>query len=146
MAKPSVEWTCLSIPKLQRPHRLSLGMDKLFHPTQHNGYNYLSMVGFKFNHVCTMASELSEQWRGHSPYMRPFRNNPQDMAGFGPFRALAIYMQCDVEITLPILSSVLTIDMSKFAREGVFVSSNFELFLPLSWNATCNTSIVMATL
>ena len=38
-------WNYLSIPKLQRLHRWSLGMDKLFHPIHYNVYNYLSMLG-----------------------------------------------------------------------------------------------------
>ena len=44
-------WNYLSIPKLQRLHRLSLGMDKLFHPTLSNRCNELSMPGLKLNHV-----------------------------------------------------------------------------------------------
>ena len=44
-------WNYLSIPKLQQLHRQCLGMDKLFHPTFHNGCNYLSLLGFKFNLV-----------------------------------------------------------------------------------------------
>ena len=44
-------WKYLSISKLQRLHRWSLGMDKQFHPTIYNGCNYLSMPGLKFNHV-----------------------------------------------------------------------------------------------
>ena len=41
-------WNYLSIPKLQRLHRWSLGMDKLFHPTHYKGCNYLSMLGLKW--------------------------------------------------------------------------------------------------
>ena len=44
-------WNYLSIPKLQRLHRWSLGMDKYFHPTHYNGCDYLSMLGLKLNHV-----------------------------------------------------------------------------------------------
>ena len=44
-------WNYLSIPKLQRLHHWSLGMDEQFHPTLHNGCNYLSMLGLKFIHV-----------------------------------------------------------------------------------------------
>ena len=44
-------WNYLSIPKLQRLHRWSLGMHKLFHPTHYNGCNYLSMLGLKLIHV-----------------------------------------------------------------------------------------------
>ena len=44
-------WNYLSIPKLQRLHRWSLGMDKSFHPMHYNGCNYLSMLGLKLNHV-----------------------------------------------------------------------------------------------
>ena len=44
-------WNYLSIPKLQRCNRWSLGMDKQFHPTFYNGCNYLSMLGLKLNHV-----------------------------------------------------------------------------------------------
>ena len=41
----------LSIPKLQRLHRWSLGMDKQFHPTLYSGCNFLSMLGIKLIHV-----------------------------------------------------------------------------------------------
>ena len=41
----------LSIPKLQRCNRWSLGMDQWFHTTLYNGYNYLSMLGLTLNHV-----------------------------------------------------------------------------------------------
>ena len=40
-------WNYLSIAKLQRLHRWSLGMDKWFHPTLYNECNYLSMLGLK---------------------------------------------------------------------------------------------------
>ena len=41
----------LSIPKLQRYNRWSLGMDKKFHPTFHWARDYLSMLGLKLIHV-----------------------------------------------------------------------------------------------
>ena len=44
-------WNYLSIPKLQRCSRWSLGMDKWFHPTLYNGCNYLSILCLKLNHV-----------------------------------------------------------------------------------------------
>ena len=44
-------WNYLSIPKLQRLHRWSLGMDKSFHPTHYQACNYLSMLGLKINRV-----------------------------------------------------------------------------------------------
>ena len=37
-------WNYLSIPKLQRCNRWSLGMNKYFHPTLHNECNYLSIL------------------------------------------------------------------------------------------------------
>ena len=46
-----MEWNDLSIPKLQRLHRWSLGMDTSFHPTLYNGCNYLTMLGLKLIHV-----------------------------------------------------------------------------------------------
>ena len=46
-----MEWNSLSIPKLQRCNRWSLGMDKLFLPMLYKGCNYLSMMGLKLNHV-----------------------------------------------------------------------------------------------
>ena len=46
----NVGWNYLSIPKLQRLHRWSLGMDKLCLPTFYNGCVYLSTVGLKLNH------------------------------------------------------------------------------------------------
>ena len=54
-------WNYLSIPKLQRLHRWSLGMDKYFHPTLYNGCNYLSMLGLKLNHVSKWGSK-SAKW------------------------------------------------------------------------------------
>ena len=44
-------WIYLSIPKLQRLHPWSLGMEKWFHPTLYNGCNYLSVLGLKLYHV-----------------------------------------------------------------------------------------------
>ena len=44
-------WNCLSIPKLQRLHRWSLGTDNQFNPPLYNGRDYLSMLGLKLNHV-----------------------------------------------------------------------------------------------
>ena len=41
----------LSIPKLQRCNRWSLGMDKQFNPTFYQACNYLYMLGLKLNHV-----------------------------------------------------------------------------------------------
>ena len=48
-------WNYLSIPKLKRCNRWSLGLDKQFHPTLYNGCNYLSMVGLKIKHVSKMG-------------------------------------------------------------------------------------------
>ena len=44
-------WNYLSIPKLQRLHRWSLGMDKQFRPILYWVCNYISMLGLKLNHV-----------------------------------------------------------------------------------------------
>ena len=44
-------WNYLSIPKLQRLHRWSLGMDKKCHPTLYNVCNHLSLLRLKLNHV-----------------------------------------------------------------------------------------------
>ena len=44
-------WNYLSIPKLQRLHRWSLGMDKLFHPALYWACNYLSVIGLKLIHI-----------------------------------------------------------------------------------------------
>ena len=53
----------LSIPKLQRLHCWSLGMDRLFHSTLHTGCNYLSMLGSKLNHVSKRSPcYLSHHW------------------------------------------------------------------------------------
>ena len=46
-----VGWNVLSIPKIQRLHRWSLGMDKQFHPTFYQAYDYLSMLGLKLMHI-----------------------------------------------------------------------------------------------
>ena len=50
-------WNYLSIPKLQRFHKLqrwnrwSLGMDKYIHPTLYQACDFLSMLEFKLIHV-----------------------------------------------------------------------------------------------
>ena len=41
-----MRWSCLSIP-----NRLNMEMDRQHHPTNHDGYNYESMVEFKFIRV-----------------------------------------------------------------------------------------------
>ena len=66
-------WYYLSIPKLQRLHRWSLGIDEYFHLTLYNGWNYLSMLGLKLNHVSKRvpgvliwgpAYEICHLWAG----------------------------------------------------------------------------------
>ena len=52
----SVGWKYLSIPKLQRYNRWSLGMDKLFHPILYNRYNYLPMLGLEIIHISKRGS------------------------------------------------------------------------------------------
>ena len=44
-------WNYLSILKLQRCNRWSLGMDKSFHPTVYWACNYLSMLRLKLNYA-----------------------------------------------------------------------------------------------
>ena len=46
-AQSSVKGHHWYIPKLQRLHRWILEMDKQFHPTFGNGYNYLPMLELK---------------------------------------------------------------------------------------------------
>ena len=45
-------WNYLSIPQRERRNRWHLGMDKKFHSTFSYACDYLSMLGFKLNHVC----------------------------------------------------------------------------------------------
>ena len=56
----------LSILKLQRLHRWSLGMGKYFHPTHHNGCNYLSILGIKLNRVRKRGHSLAGPIRTRS--------------------------------------------------------------------------------
>ena len=51
-------WNYLSIPKLQRCNRWSLGMDKQFHPTVYNGCNYLSLGPWKCLHKSWQHSQV----------------------------------------------------------------------------------------
>ena len=55
-------WNYLSVPKLQRLNRWSLGMDKWFHPTLHRACDYLSLLGLKLSHV----SKRGHRTRGWS--------------------------------------------------------------------------------
>ena len=50
----------LSIPKLQRLHGISLGMDKWFHPTLCWGCDYSPMLGSKLNHVRYRAPDCQK--------------------------------------------------------------------------------------
>ena len=54
----------LSIHKLQRRNRWSLVMNKSFHPTFHNGCDYISMLGLKLTHLSKRApgSSYSLSW------------------------------------------------------------------------------------
>ena len=63
MAKESVEWNSLSIPKLQQFHQYQL--------THYNGCNYLSMLGFKL-------IDVSEGGPSDAESLSTFRNMPQD--------------------------------------------------------------------
>ena len=56
-------WKYPSIPKLQRLHRWSLGMDKQFHPMLYHECNYLSILGLKWNLVSKGAPSVGETWR-----------------------------------------------------------------------------------
>ena len=50
-----MKWNSLRIPKLQRLHRWSLGMDKQFHPTFYWASHYLSILWLKLIHVSKRA-------------------------------------------------------------------------------------------
>ena len=53
-----MRWNYLSIHKLQRCNRWSLGLKKWFHPTLYNGCDYLFMPGLKLIHVSKRSSRL----------------------------------------------------------------------------------------
>ena len=60
-------WNYLSIPKLQRGNRWSLGMDKSFNPTFPWACDYLSMLGLKFDHVSKRSYWHSVYYVGGKP-------------------------------------------------------------------------------
>ena len=62
----------LSIPKLQRCNRWSLGTDKLFHPILSRAYDYESMLGLKLNHVSKIGP--GSQWRAIGNWNRTLSN------------------------------------------------------------------------
>ena len=68
-------WNYLSIPKLQRLHRWSLGMDKYFHPTHYNGCNYLSMLGLKLNHVSKRGHRWARLWHFRKYYCQTWQRS-----------------------------------------------------------------------
>ena len=43
-------------------HRLSLGMDKYYHPTLYNGRDYLCMLGLKLIHTSKMVPGEQKSW------------------------------------------------------------------------------------
>ena len=53
-------WNYLSIHKLQRCNRWSLGMNTSYHTTLCHGCNYLSMLGLKLNHVSKMGPRFHQ--------------------------------------------------------------------------------------
>ena len=48
--------------KLSIPKPLKFGIDKQFHPTEHNGCNYLSMLGLKLPHVSKRGTREVSQY------------------------------------------------------------------------------------
>ena len=72
-----MRWNYLSIPKLQRLHRWSLGMDKYFHPILYNGCDYISMLGLKLNHV-SKRGHIWRQWRSDNSMPLQWYRNKRD--------------------------------------------------------------------
>ena len=58
-------WNYLSIPKLRRCNRWSLGMDKSFHPRLYQAGDYLSTLGFKLNYF---SKRNPWCWNWNIPY------------------------------------------------------------------------------
>ena len=59
-AQKSVGCNDLSIPKLHRFHRWSLGIDKSVHSTIYNGCSYLSMLGLTLVHVSKVVPAIKK--------------------------------------------------------------------------------------
>ena len=101
-------WNYLSIYKLLPLYRWILWMDKLFHPTLHNGCNKLSLLGFKSIYICKRGPKATfvSQWiyidmpnlvwktysfytRNnlfiHPRYVKPVHNGLYDMLACGNF-------------------------------------------------------------
>ena len=57
-----MEWNYLSIPKLQRCSRCSLGIDNWLYPTLYWARGYLIMLGFKLNHVSKRGTWCCKVW------------------------------------------------------------------------------------
>ena len=57
-------WNNVSIPKLQRYNRWSLGMDKYFIPHFTWAFNYLSMAGLNIIHVSKSGHRSPFNWLG----------------------------------------------------------------------------------
>ena len=55
-------WNYLSIPKPQRLHRWSIGMDKLFYPIFCKKWSYLSMLGLKLIHISKRGPGRDKWW------------------------------------------------------------------------------------
>ena len=68
-----MEWNYTSIPKLQRLHLWSLGMDKWFHPTLYTGHNCLCTVELKLNHVSKSSSNIGYPY-DINLYLKSFEN------------------------------------------------------------------------
>ena len=60
-----MEWNNLSIPKLQRCNRWSLGMDKYFHLMLYWSCDYLSMLGLNSIHLGKMGPRYITPPRYH---------------------------------------------------------------------------------
>ena len=100
-------WNYWSIPKLQRLHRWSLGMDKWFHPTFYNECNYLSMLGLKLNHV----SKRSHWWWT----LNPAGSTYSDFTWF----IMSIHYFTEILIHTLKLSNEATLSSDKFQMDGL---------------------------
>ena len=95
-------WNYLSIPKLQRCNRWSLGMDMQFHLTLYQACNYLSMLGLKLNHVSKRGHRGCSRGTINSLASGKFQSNFRNVVDFNDWWLTHLLWNCpDMNVTGP---------------------------------------------
>ena len=127
-------WNYLSIPKLQRCNRWSLGMDKQFYPTLLWACDYLSMLGSKLIHVSKRGSSTS--W-GNGQDMGRMDASLRNNRLIWKFLSFMVVFAISSDSTNPNWCETASLDMSPWWPLLVLLSWHL-VFIPSHCNASQN--------